>query len=71
MNDRIAELKKMHTWSKPELALAIKNTERHVKTTNLQPKTKHTIQALVMACQSYDEVIDELFAEIERLEAMK
>ncbi|MEK5162051.1 hypothetical protein NYE69_06870 [Paenibacillus sp. FSL R5-0527] len=66
MNARIAELKKLHVWSKPELALAIKNTEHHMKTSNLQPKTTHTIQGLIMACKSYDEVIDELFAEIER-----
>ncbi len=67
MNARIAELKKLHVCSKPELALAIKNTEHHMETSNLQPKTTHTIQGLIMACKSYDEVIDELFAEIERL----
>ncbi|MEK5166011.1 hypothetical protein NYE69_27195 [Paenibacillus sp. FSL R5-0527] len=67
MDARIAELKKLHVWSKPELALAIKNTEHHMKTSNLHPKTTNTIQALIMACKSYDEVIDELFVEIERL----
>lgn len=69
MNKRIEELKELHKLSKPELAIAIMKVKGHMDKPNIDLLTQMVFTGLLGACESYDSVIDELFAEIERLEA--
>jgi hypothetical protein len=66
MNKRIAELKELHVRSKPEMLIFFKNLERALNEKSLS-KLTHIAVGLPAVLKGYDWVIDELFAEIERL----
>jgi hypothetical protein len=67
----IQELRAMHKLSKPEFKKAIEKANRVANTEVMSKESRQVITALAMACESYDEVIDQLFDEIDRLNSMK
>lgn len=66
----IQELRAMHKLSKPELKKALDKSKK-VAAMDVSREARHVIESLVQVCQSYDEVIDQLFDEIDRLNGMK
>lgn len=67
----IQELRAMHKLSKPELKKAMEKSKIVARTDATSREAQHVIGVLVQACESYDEVIDQLFDEIDRLNGMK
>ncbi|MGO4369359.1 hypothetical protein AB4Z21_00935 [Paenibacillus sp. MCAF20] len=70
MNQQIAELKDLHVKSKPELQTFLSNANDAIRRRSLPHliKTMHGVQHVV---KGYDWTIDDLFAEIERLEKVQ
>lgn len=71
MEYTIQELRAMHKLSKPELKKVVEKADSIARTEVMSPVARHALTKIVMACESYDEVIDQLFDEIDRLNGQK
>lgn len=67
----IQELRAMHIMSKPVLNKALEKSEEVLREEKMSHRAQVTISRLAMACESYDDVIDTLLAEIDRLNERK